>query len=190
MDCAISNDFTLSYNMVINVLALQKFRIGSMRRTIFILALLLMLAPVAAMAAVPSSGVPPTGDVSGYWYTEGHEGVVQLYHCADKICGRFQWIDVANPRNSSFDSRNPDPTKRERPLCRMQFMGDFMPDGAGHYIDGWIYSPRHGATFNAEMKLLDPNTLSLHGYLALPLFGMDQTWTRVAGSPSSCTSNS
>ena len=67
---------------------------------------------------------------------------------------------------------------RDKPLCGMQFMGGFEPDGKGHYNGGWIYSPRHGANFSAEMKLVNPSTLDLHGYIFIPLFGASQTWTR------------
>ncbi|MGE3623958.1 MAG: DUF2147 domain-containing protein, partial [Bdellovibrionales bacterium] len=90
----------------------------------------------------------PLSAVSGWWYTEGMEGGVELYPCGKDVCGRFYWLgDEKGADTVSLDSRNPDPSRRDHPLCLMQFMGGFTPDGQGRYTDGWIYSPRHGATF-------------------------------------------
>ncbi|HEU0117146.1 MAG TPA: DUF2147 domain-containing protein [Alphaproteobacteria bacterium] len=169
-----------------------------MSRTIFITAFLIALVSFATtICAAPSAGESKArGDnVSGFWYTEGREGVVELYHCAsdngeDKICGRFHsFMHAREQKNTSLDTHNPDPDKRDRPLCEMQFMGNFASDGQGHYTDGWIYSPRHGQTFSASMTLVDKNTLTLHGYVFVPALGEDQTWTRATKLPA-CENNS
>jgi len=125
----------------------------------------------------------PLKAVSGFWYTEGHEGIVELYPCGDEICGRLHWIQDDGTEPVSRDMRNPDPDLRARPLCHLKFMGGFTPDGQGRYSDGWIYSPRHGATFNAEMKLIDHNTLDLRGYIFFPFLGESQTWKRAKKMP-------
>lgn len=131
---------------------------------------------------------PARDPVSGLWYTEGHDGGVELYRCGDKICGRFYWIQQDMREDRVRDISNPDPDKRERNLCRMQFMGDFVPDGQGHYTDGWIYSPRHGQTFSANLTLIDHDTLDLHGYVLSPILGDSQTWKRAAAMPACTTS--
>jgi uncharacterized protein (DUF2147 family) len=121
-------------------------------------------------------------DISGLWYTENHEGGVQLYHCPDQdsdhICGRFYWFNANTAAQSTRDEHNPDPDKRAHTLCKTQFMGGFTPDGEGHYVNGWIYSPRHGATFNGELTMIDRNTLAIRGYVLFPALGENQTWTR------------
>jgi len=125
------------------------------------------------------------GEISGFWYTEDRDGGVELYSCGTEVCGRFYWLKENGPAdNVSLDSRNPDPDKRSQPLCREQFMGGFAPDGDGHYINGWIYSPRHGATFQAEMTLIDHDTLDLHGYVLMPALGESQVWKRADKLPS------
>jgi uncharacterized protein (DUF2147 family) len=30
--------------------------------------------------------------VAGLWRTEGGKGIVELYSCGAKICGRFRWV--------------------------------------------------------------------------------------------------
>ncbi len=131
-------------------------------------------------AAAPKAGSDP---IIGLWYTEGHEGGVELYSCGDKICGKFYWVNQRPGEGIAKDDHNPDLTKRHRLLCHMQFMGDFIADGHGHYEDGWIYSPRHGQNFEAEMTLVGPDTLDLHGFVLTPIFGESQTWTRTKTMP-------
>ena len=47
----------------------------------------------AASASRVQPLVPnPLTAISGFWYTEGREGGIQLYPCDDKICGRFYWM--------------------------------------------------------------------------------------------------
>jgi uncharacterized protein (DUF2147 family) len=127
--------------------------------------------------------------ISGLWYTQDRDGIVQLYVCGQKICGRMYWLKDDSPEDVSRDTHNPDINLRKRPLCQMQFMGGFAPDEQGNYNDGWIYSPRHGSTFNAKMKLIDHDTLDLHGYVLLPTLGESQTWKR-AGKHAACTTDS
>lgn len=145
----------------------------------------LSLVVVAFFAgAIPNSGHAAADDpILGKWYTEGQEGGVELYACGEKICGRFHWLKPTPNEGIARDDHNPDITKRQRILCHLQFMGDFKPDGHGHYEDGWIYSPRHGQNFNAEMTLNDHDTLDLHGYLLTPILGESQTWKRDKAMP-------
>lgn len=154
-----------------------------MRTKIYVLVLLVLaqlfffVGIEAASARTQRSNTSPD-PIDGLWYTENHEGGVELYSCDNKICGRFYWFKPGKEEKAIYDQQNPDPEKRGRLLCKLQFMGDFTSDGKGHYSEGWIYSPRHGQTFNAEMTLIDHDTLSLHGYVIIPLLGDDQIWKR------------
>ncbi len=106
----------------------------------------------------------------GFGIPKAIEGGVELYPCGDEICGKLCYWLKDNQENGSVsrDTKNPDPAKRDRPLCHMQFMGGFVPDSQGHYEDGWIYSPRHGANFSAEMTLADHETLEACVGIAFP----------------------
>jgi uncharacterized protein (DUF2147 family) len=158
-----------------------------MPKTIFVFAALIcgIFVFVAADFAWANEGKAPRPALSGLWYTQDHDGGIELYPCGDQMCGRFYWLRDDSPGNISYDDKNPDPAKRTRPLCGMQFMGGFTldPDEKDHYVDGWIYSPRHGKIFDAEMTLVNHNTLKLHGYVLVPLFGESQTWTRAKKLP-------
>ncbi len=124
--------------------------------------------------------------VLGYWLTDARDGVIEFYVCndmTDTICGRFHWLKSDAPQNVSRDVENPNPARRQRPLCGLQFMGGFKPTSNGRYEDGWIYSPQSGATYQAQMTLLNDRTLDLHGYVLTPLLGESRTWTRTTARP-------
>jgi uncharacterized protein (DUF2147 family) len=158
-----------------------------MLKSVLLFALLICGLSVCAVAgnAWAKGNKTSSSILSGVWYTQDRDGGIELYPCGDKICGRFYWLKDDEAGNISRDDNNPDPAKRNQPLCGMQFMGGFTPDPdeKDHYVDGWIYSPRHGKNFDAEMTLIDHNTLDLHGYVVVPLFGESQTWTRAKNPP-------
>lgn len=125
-----------------------------------------------------------SNSISGLWWTEDNEAIVEFYPCDSKFCGRFHWLKDNNPALPSRDDNNPDPDKRSRLLCGLTFIGDFKETKPGFYDHGWIYSPRHGHNFDATITLLDQDHLELHGYVLASVFGSSQTWSRAsAGSP-------
>ena len=149
--------------------------------------LFLLLAAFIVLTSAPADAKnqkqPARNPVIGLWYTQDRDGVIELYSCENQICGRFHWIKNSSDNQPSLDNKNPDKEKRNRPLCGLQFMGGFSPKENGKYEDGWIYSPRHGGVFSANMTLLDHDTLDLHGYMFLPILGESQTWHRAYHAP-------
>lgn len=130
----------------------------------------------------------PDPDILGFWYTQDRDGIIQIYKCDQYICGRFHWLKPGKEGEVSRDKENPDPARRNTPLCNMQFMGDFIMEDPQHYNHGWIYNPDDGQTYGAQMTLVDHNTLDLHGYVFLPLLGASRTWTRTDAALS-CNGN-
>lgn len=123
--------------------------------------------------------------LTGYWETKDKDGIIEIYACEQgHLCGRFYWLKDDSAAHPSRDDRNPDPEKRTRPLCGLTFMGGFTDEGDGKAVGGWIYSIRHGATFSAELSLIDRNTLELRGYMFMSWLGGSVIWTRAPdGSP-------
>lgn len=122
-------------------------------------------------------------EINGFWLTQDRDGIIEIYSCGSEICGRFHWLKKYTDQEVPRDEENPDTTKRNKPLCHLQFMGGFQPDAQRHYDKGWIYNPEDGQTYSAIMTLKDSNTLDLHGYVIHPLFGQSQTWTRTSSAP-------
>ncbi|MBI1273349.1 MAG: DUF2147 domain-containing protein [Alphaproteobacteria bacterium] len=175
-------------------MSLPPFRIVA--STLFT-SLLLAAVPFLPQARA-QEGVEPVdqttaafAEITGMWLTEGGEGGVELYRCEEKLCGRFVWLGPDDPDPASDegrDNRNPDPTKRKRPLCGMQFMGGFEFSSYGTFDNGWIYSPRHGNNFSARIVPVDHDHIKLRGYFLMPMLGQDQIWTRKNDMPRCRTS--
>ena len=150
-------------------------------RCLILFSVTLVCLLVWGVSAARAAAVDP---IDGLWLTEDGAAVVRLYSCGGDVCGRFYWIAPGQGGPGQIDSNNHDPAKRLRPLCGMQFIGGFKKTDEGEYDGGWIYNPEDGEDYNAELTLEKDGTLSLRGYVLLPVFGQSQVWTRVDSHPS------
>lgn len=118
--------------------------------------------------------------ILGLWQTADKDAVVQFYACGEgEFCGRFYWLKDDSAEAPSLDDKNRDPALRKRPLCGLTFLGGFRKEGEERYGGGWLYSPRHGHSFSAALRLESNDRLALRGYVFLPFLGGGQTWTRI-----------
>jgi uncharacterized protein (DUF2147 family) len=148
---------------------------------------LFVLVLSAALTVVARTAPADPGPVFGPWLTENKRGVIELFPCADKVCGRLAWmIEPMRHGAPAVDEDNPKPELRQRPLCGMTILGDFRETEPNHWEDGWIYDPDSGKTYHATMTLEQNGTLRLRGYIGIPLFGESQHWTRADGSLGKC----
>ena len=51
-------------------------------------------------------------------------------------------------------------------------------DGDGAWSGGFIYDPNSGKTYRGKIKLTDPDTLRLRGYIGISLLGRTEVWKR------------
>jgi uncharacterized protein (DUF2147 family) len=143
------------------------------------LALVLFHAPALAGAA-PSSGAETRAEVQsadsilGNWWSEGKEGLLKVVKTKT---GKYEVIIVDGKNADAKDVKNPDPKLRNRKLRGLVIMWH-LRFVEGEYIDGYCYNPEDGNTYRVKMKLTSQTTLELRGYLAIPLLGKSQVWTR------------
>ncbi len=142
---------------------------------------------LASFAAPPVFGQSAPG-AAGHWLSEDKDGVIAIYDCADKLCGKLVWIrDPLDPSGKPLvDDKNPDPNLRTRPRCGMVMLGGFTPTGTQEWGDGWIYDPTSGKTYSAKMRLDGANLLKLRGFVGISLFGETQDWTRADPKLENC----
>jgi uncharacterized protein (DUF2147 family) len=116
---------------------------------------------------------------NGLWLTENHRSVIKIENCGDRLCGRIFWIIKGGMQT---DSKNPDETRRSRPLCGLPLLWGFKADDATHWSGGHIYKADDGDTYHATIEALSPDRLKVRGYVGISLFGASQTWTRVGAA--------
>lgn len=134
-------------------------------------------APQKASAAQPAlaqlTPQPPTG-LFGTWRTPAGDSVA-TEPCPSGLCLRVVALSPNAPGNR--DENNPDAALRNRPICKLEIGSGFTPEG-DHAAGGHIYDPMSGKTYKATLKLTNPDTLDLRGYIGISAFGRTETWRR------------
>ena len=146
----------------------------------------------ALCTLVLAAAAPPGGSPEGRWLTQRKHGIVEIYRCgADgTLCGRLVWftVEAGDPNPEGIDLHNPDPARRNRSLCGLVFMTGFKPAGDNTWENGMLYDPESGHTYRGNISLQADGTLRLRGYIAVPLLGESNVWTRHTGAVPPCPS--
>ena len=124
-----------------------------------IAAALIVVAPLA-VPAVAHAATP----ITGQWLTQGGKGIVTIAECGKGVCGRISKVLKPNPNGRGVDERNPDPTKRNRPIEGLQILSGFTDAGADWR--GTIYSPEAGREYRSILKRQADGTLQVKGCIS------------------------
>ncbi len=148
-----------------------------MRMVITLTAAALLVATAGAAVAQPAAS--PLGT----WLADDGKSRVQISPCGDQLCGTVTWLknpldDAGKPQ---VDKNNPDPALRGRAIVGLQILQGLVKDDSGpdQWEGGSIYDPESGKTYSCTIALQDANTLRVHGYVGVAMFGRTQVWTRV-----------
>jgi len=156
-----------------------------MKRAALLVAITLGLAGASAAASAD-----PAPAAVGLWLSQSQGWVVETTPCDDGVCGYL--VAFRETKSADYvarDSQNPDPKKRDTPLCGLKLLGGFTPSKlvAAKWEHGWVYDPDTGSTYTGEAQLVDADTIKLRGYLIIPLFGRTLTLIRQAGAITRCS---
>lgn len=132
----------------------------------------------------PAHAAPPE---VGTWVDHDGKGAIEITQCGQGLCGNIVWLK--NPLNDEgqplHDRRNPDASKRNRPICGLPVIGNLRMTSDG-WDDGWIYSPEEGSQYDLAIQVTGPNKLTVTGYKGVKLFSKTFVWTRAPTSLQKC----
>ena len=144
------------------------------------LAVLILAAATSSAQYAPA--VPTKEGVLGYWSTDGG-GVLLIDNCGANAC--ITIVTISHKAPGVIDARDPDPSLRTRPVCRLTIGTGFKLRDADHGEDGRIYDPESGKTYRSAITS-DGNLLSLRGYMGFKALGRSQTWKRTSAESATC----
>ncbi len=144
---------------------------------------ILSLAFVMTVFSLSMRAEPVLGgadDIVGVWLNGSGKGHIQIYKQGDKYYGKIVWLKEPNDEkgNPKMDVNNPKEALRSKPLVGAVILRDFVFDD-NEWNSGRIYDPQNGKEYKCYMKLKDPNTLNVRGYVGVSLLGRTESWTRV-----------
>jgi uncharacterized protein (DUF2147 family) len=147
-----------------------------------ILNLMLMGAVVMIISGFVQTAEAGHGGIFQTWYTLENKSKVQIYKCGDKICGKFIWLKepLTDEGKPKVDINNENEEMRGKPIIGLVMLNDFVEDSqtAHAWTAGTIYDPENGKTYSSQMTLNDDGTLTVRGYVGLPIFGRSQEWVK------------
>ena len=138
----------------------------------------LIAAPIATLIAASSQG-SALADPLGTWLTESGKSHVTIAPCGeDKLCGEIVWLREPYDEDGApkLDKRNDDESLRDRPIIGIRVLWDLEDEGDGEWGDGEIYNPEDGESYDAEIEVVDRDTLKVSGCFFF--ICKTQTWKR------------
>lgn len=149
----------------------------------------LMVCCIALLSAFPLKAQSKADAIVGTYLMKtpdtGDESKVQIYRTANgTYSAKVVW--VKNPNNPDGtprrDLKNPDPALRNRTAENMLVMKNLSYDASDNqWTGGDLYNPNMGKWFKIKIKgFSSPTTLQVRYYKGVPMFGIDDKWTKVS----------
>ena len=119
--------------------------------------------------------------IVGVWKTGEGNAMVRIYKNGEKYQGKIVWLKEPNDPETGKpkqDKNHPEEATRTRPVLGMINIWGFSYKETNLWDDGNIYDPKNGSTYSCTIKMINPNTLEVRGYIGVSIIGRTDTWTR------------
>jgi len=121
-------------------------------------------------------------EIAGVWWNEEKTSKIKIEKEDGKYIGTIAYVIPENYENGEppKDDENPDESLRDRSILGLQILKGFEYDAKEEeWVDGKIYDPKSGKTYDCYAWLEDDNLLKLKGYVAgIRWLGRSSEWYR------------
>lgn len=126
-------------------------------------------------------------DILGEWTTAEGKSKVNIQRCGASYCGTVVWLKEPNfpsgdeggmAGKPKVDRENPSRNLRSRSILNLKILEGFRYAGGNEWEDGEIYDPKNGKTYSSILRLKNPKTLNVRGYVGFSFLGRTTVWTR------------
>jgi uncharacterized protein (DUF2147 family) len=139
-----------------------------------ILTSLVVLVFLSVFSTAVYAGDPDA--VLGKWVIskEAEATQIEIVKCGNRYCGLVAWTKNMD----ALDQQNPDESLRSRKIVGLNMIYDFTYSAKDdRWVDGFIYNPEDGKTYDCRMWLEDPETLMVKGTVGPKWMGIGKTVT-------------
>jgi uncharacterized protein (DUF2147 family) len=130
---------------------------------------------------VMNSQVFRADDLQGEWHIEENISKGKIIKKGDQYFGNLTWAKDALDKNGKpkLDKNNPNPELAKKPILGIQLISNFEYEGNGKWVNGKIYDPRSGKTYDCVITMKNINTIHVRGFVGFSLLGRTMIWKRV-----------
>lgn len=129
---------------------------------------------IAVAVTLPGASYAQTAeDAFGTWRHPENGSLVEMYKCGENLCAKI--VKVVDAQKT--DDKNPDASRRSRPLVGLVIMSGAKKTDAKSWA-GSIYNRADGGTYSGTVTVKSKDALDLAGCTAVILC-KTLTWTRV-----------
>ena len=119
--------------------------------------------------------------IIGIWEPSNGKARVKIEKIGTRYYGKIVWLKEPNDPETGKpkqDKNHPEEATRTRPVLGMINIWGFTYKETNLWDDGNIYDPKNGSTYSCTIKMINPNTLEVRGYIGVSIIGRTDTWTR------------
>lgn len=132
-----------------------------------------MAAAAMLGLACGSAQAQSAEDAFGTWRHPENGSHVEMYKCGSGLCAKIAKVTDGQ----KTDDKNPDATKRSRPIVGLVIMSGAKKSGNGAWL-GSLYNRADGKTYSGTVTVKSKNAIDLSG-CSLGVFCKTLTWSRV-----------
>lgn len=113
----------------------------------------------------------------------GEVSKVEIYKTGNTYGAKVVWLAEPYYPDGTLktDIKNPDPNLRDTPADKIVLITglQYNPDKE-IWEKGKVYHPVHGKFYKVQMEFKNEDTLSVRGYVGVPMVGMTVSWKKIS----------